>query len=208
MYEDSELKEDGMFHSVGYSPSSHGHEVADWTPLAVSNAQSQQAAEGSLAQFSAARPGHLATTPRAVRYHLTAAQCASECLKFRTCRYFAHEQKLHICEIFEVTEGANAERKIDRDFVSYERLGLKYTALLRQQNLPLRHGTVYFMNADVENVLGYRAVLSSAGTMVDFTPPHPGPLGDVVSDVLVAGGCEVSILQRCVDANSSSVNHR
>lgn len=210
IYEDSQMKQDGMFHGVGYSPGSHGHELVSWLPLTLSNNQSpqQQATTGPLAQFSSARPGHLPTTPKKSLSRKTAAQCASECLELSTCRSFAHEPTLLLCEIFEITESEDTQRKLDRNFVSYERLGVRNTARLRYDNLPLRHGTAYFINVDVQNVLGYRALLSSEGTMVDFSPPHPGHVGDVVSDVFVAGGCQISILQRCVNAVNSSLNHR
>nr|KAG5704401.1 hypothetical protein BaRGS_031107 [Batillaria attramentaria] len=115
VFDDSELVPDRLSHGVGYSPSSHGHEV-------------------------------------------------------------------------EVTEGASAERKPDGHFETYERLGKAYAATLRYENLRLHHGMKYYVNADINNVLGYRAVLTSEGTMVDYTPPEPGPLGHLWRDFLVVGG--------------------
>ena len=96
----------------------------------------------------------------------------------------------------------------DGHYQTYERLGKSYTAILRYENLPLRHGTRYYVNADVENVLGYRATLTSHGTMVDMTPPEPGPVGEVISDNATADGCDASIIQRCEQHVPNSLNHR
>ena len=100
------------------------------------------------------------------------------------------------------------ERKTDGFYQTYERLGKSYAAVIRYENLPLRHGTRYYINADIENVLGYRATLTSHGTMVDFVPPEPGAVGEVMSDNVTAGGCHVSIIQRCEEHVPHSVNHR
>lgn len=208
MFEDSELKQGGLFHGVGYSPSSYGHEVVDWTPLSVSRTAAQNSVAGSLAQFGASRPGRLATSPSKSPRVSSKSQCASECLKMPSCLSFDFEPNRPICEVFDMIEGANAERKLDGYFVTYERVGLAHTAHLRHENLPLRNGTMYYMNVDVQNVLGYRAVLTSQGTMIDFTPPVPGPIGDAMSDEFTADGCHISILQRCVEAMSSTLNHR
>ena len=103
--------------------------------------------------------------------------------------------------------GANAQR-IEGASQIYERLGNSFNAFLRYENLPLRHGTRYYVNVDVENVLGYRSTLTSHGTMVDFVPPEPGPVGEVMSDNVTAGGCDVSILQRCEEHVPNRLNHR
>ena len=132
LYEDSELSNDGLYHSVGYSPSSFG-QVVNWLPLNVSTSMT----------------GH-----------------------------------------------AN------------ERVGKAYTASLRYKDLPLRHGIMYYVNVYVTNVLGYQSTLTSKGTMIDFTPPEPGVVGNVELDVVVADGCTASILQRCVDADQHTLNHR
>nr|KAG5706489.1 hypothetical protein BaRGS_032882 [Batillaria attramentaria] len=52
-----------------------------------------------------------------------------------------YNKYLYDCELQEFTEGASAERKHDGHFVTYERLGKSFTAILRYENLPLRHGT-------------------------------------------------------------------
>nr|KAG5706426.1 hypothetical protein BaRGS_032819 [Batillaria attramentaria] len=64
LFEDSELKTDKLFHAVGYSPSSYGHEVVDWLPLTLSNSQPQPGVSGDLRHFNPARPGRLTSTPK------------------------------------------------------------------------------------------------------------------------------------------------
>ena len=107
-----------------------------------------------------------------------------------------------------VTEGANAERREDADFQTYEMLGKAYTAPLQYNSLPLQQGMVYYVNVNVTNVLGYHSILTSKGTMVDFTPPEPGVIRNASRDVVVADGCGASILQRCVNAEQNVPNHR
>ncbi|XP_076452271.1 uncharacterized protein LOC143287914 [Babylonia areolata] len=208
LFEDSALQGDGLFHGVGYSPSSLGHEVVDWQPLAVHNSQPQPGVSGDLRYFGAPRPGRLSSNPKTSTEAPSTAACASQCLQMPTCVAFVHNPHLPLCELHEVTEGANAERIANDLYLTYERLGKAYTATLRYENLVLRHGVRYYVNADVQNVLGYRATLSSQGTMVDRTPPQPGPVGHVVSDNVTADGCHVSILQRCVEHVTGSLNHR
>ena len=104
--------------------------------------------------------------------------------------------------------GANAERREAHNFVTYERLGQSYAARLNYTHLPLHQGTMYYVNADVTNVLGYHATLTSQGTMADFTPPEPGDVGEVTSDVTMANGCQASLLQRCKHHVHGSLNHR
>jgi hypothetical protein len=48
LFEDSALKTDGVFHGVGYSPSSYGHEVVTWRTLTLYNFQSQYGVVGDL----------------------------------------------------------------------------------------------------------------------------------------------------------------
>ncbi|KAK7460764.1 hypothetical protein BaRGS_00038811, partial [Batillaria attramentaria] len=208
MYEDSPLKTDGLFHGVGYSPSSFGHEVVDWLPLTVSNSEPQPGVSGDLRNFNPPRPGRLTSTPKQSLKTANAESCASKCLRLRTCVSFTYNQLIETCELQEVTEGPNAERKLEDNYETYERLGTSFTAVLHYTDMSLRHGTMYFVNADVENVLGYHSTLTSQGTMVDFTPPEPGPVGATTMDSLASDGCDVSILQRCVDYVPSSRNHR
>jgi hypothetical protein len=65
------------------------------------------------------------------------------------------------------------------------------------EHLNLTHGMVYFFTARVTNVLEYMSYLIGEGTMVDYTPPEPGPVGDVMSDVIHADNCNAAPTQRC-----------
>ncbi|XP_070206105.1 uncharacterized protein [Littorina saxatilis] len=184
------------------------HEVVHWQPLTLHNSLPQPGVSGDLRLFSAPRSGRLSASPKQSVSGDSAATCATACVTLSTCVTFVYNPYLHQCELHEVTEGANAERKADANYETYERLGKSYTAILRYENLLLRHGTKYYVNTDVENVLGYRATLTSQGTMVDMTPPEPGPVGDVTSDYITVGGCNASIIQRCEDHVTNSLNHR
>ena len=208
LYEDSELSYDGLYHAVGYSPSSYGNEVVDWLPLNVSNSVTRGEATGDLGNFGPPRPGRLASTPERSTKTGTVSACASQCAKSLTCLSFSYSQLLGDCELQAVVEGAHAERRTDQHFQTYERVDKARTASLRYENLPLRHGTMYYVNVDVTNVLGYRSTLTSKGAMVDFTPPEPGVIKDAALDVVVADGCAASVIQRCVNTVEGTLNHR
>ncbi|KAL8573311.1 hypothetical protein ACOMHN_032773 [Nucella lapillus] len=208
VYEDSELQWDSLYHGVGYSPSSYGHEVLGWRPLTLHNSQPLSGVSGDLRYFSAPRSGRLSSNPERTAESPSALSCASLCVKTSVCVAFVYNKYLHRCELHRFTEGASAEREPNDLYQTYERLGKSYTATLRYDNLPLRQGTRYYVNADVKNVLGYRASLTSQGTMVDRTPPDPGPVGNARLDNFTADGCGASILQRCEEHVSGSLNHR
>ena len=208
LYEDSGLDHDNLYHGVGYSPGFFGHQVVDWLPLNVSKSMPPQGSSGDLGGFSSPRPGRLTSSPLRSVTSSTAAACATECVKDQRCLSFSYNQFLRQCEVQAVTDGASAERREDADFQTYERLGKAYTASLRYTNLTLHHGMVYYVNADVTNVLGYHSTLTSGGTMVDFTPPELGVIRNASRDVVVADGCGASILQRCVNAEQNVPNHR
>nr|KAG5694401.1 hypothetical protein BaRGS_002255 [Batillaria attramentaria] len=157
---------------------------------------------------AAYRPGRLTSTPKQTLKTESVAACASKCLQLVTCVSFTYNQYAEDCELQEVTEGPNAKRSTAENYETYERLGKSLVAHLRYTDLELNHGNMYYVNADVENMLGYHATLTSLGTMADFTPPEPGPAGKTVLDEILVGGCNASILQRCVDPVTSARNHR
>lgn len=207
MFEDSELQKESLLHAVGYSPSSFGHEVVNWLPLDVSNNQPQTAETGDLKYFSQSRAGRLTSTPFKSVKSPSVHACASECVKQAQCISFSYNKHVQDCELHDVSESSTVGRNDNQYYETHERLGKAYTTRLLYENLPLRHGTMYYVNTNVVNVLGYQSTISSQGTMVDFTPPEPGPVGEVVSDVTVIDGCNASILQRCVN-QVSDLKHR
>ena len=111
-----------------------------------------------------------------------------------------------MCELQAVTEGVFAGRVEDGHFHTYEQLGKGQSAWVELPELALSHGVRYYVNGYVENVLDYRSVLTSRGTMVDHTPPEPGDLGEGAVEVEVevaeesaADRCSASVIQRCQD---------
>ncbi|KAK7498950.1 hypothetical protein BaRGS_00009759 [Batillaria attramentaria] len=207
VYEDSELKDEKLFHAVGYSPSSQGHEVVDWLPLVLTGTVAQSGVSGHLRYFTPSRKGRLATIPLQTLKTSTTADCAAQCVGDVTCVSFSFSELLFTCELQSVTEGVHAKRVEDEHFLTYERLGVGYSAVVEYADLPLRHGVVYYVNSAVENVVDYQSVLTSGGTMADQTPPEPGPLGVGAVDTMVADRCTASVAQRCVDVVNTP-NHR
>ena len=211
LYEDSPLKQDQLFYAVGYSPGSYGHELTGWAPLQLDTTESRAGVAGSLRHFTSPRPGRLERTP--VRSFLSKAThtCADACLAMHTCVSFSYNTHTFTCELQEVTEGVHAGRVMAEHYMTYEKLGKGYSATLRLQDLALRHGARYYVNSWVENVLDYRSVLTSHGTMVDHTSPEPGPLGDGAVEVEEeregSRRCNASIIQRCEEP-SPNLPHR
>ncbi|KAK3083736.1 hypothetical protein FSP39_002337 [Pinctada imbricata] len=109
----------------------------------------------------------------------------------------------------EVVKGPKTKLRISGTYKNYERLGIGQTSYIEYNHLNLTHGTNYYMNAEIGNVLGYKAYLTSYGTMVDFTPPKTGPLGEGYTEEMRADKCSASILQkdRCIDV-TWQMNHR
>jgi hypothetical protein len=71
------------------------------------------------------------------------------------------------------------------------------------------HGQLFLVNAHMTNILGYEGYITGAGTLLDYTCPFPDEalMGEILSDEIVADGCEASILQRCHDVTDAP-NHR
>ncbi|XP_070204336.1 uncharacterized protein [Littorina saxatilis] len=208
VYEDSELKMDELFHSLGFGPGSQGHEVVGWTPLVLQSTHSRDGVEGPLQHFTAAREGRLDFSPETALKTDNVEECAGECLKLYQCVAFSYNAVTYICELQPVVEGVAAQRVKDGHFFTYEKLGKGYSAQVTFTDLPLRHGVRYYVNSQVQNVLDYRSVLTSRGTTVDHTPPEPGYLGEGAVEVPeTADRCSVSIIQRCVDP-ASILTHR
>ena len=61
-------------------------------------------------------------------------------------------------------------------FSHYERLGTGYAVEFTEEELQLEHNLLYFFNLDMTNSLGYRRIISTEGTLTDFTPPETGML--------------------------------
>jgi len=91
------------------------------------------------------------------------------------------------------------------------------TAYYRERHfdfeVDLSHASVYYFNAHATNELGYVGLVSSAGTLVDLTPPEiEGLNGSILTETLTADGCNISTegVAPCTLADDPTpiVNHR
>ena len=48
-------------------------------------------------------------------------------------------------------------------------------------DVPMVHNSLYFLNLFMENELEFEKIISSDGTLVDLTPPHPGSYSNLIS---------------------------
>eukprot|EP00058_Branchiostoma_floridae_P003025 XP_002588513.1 hypothetical protein BRAFLDRAFT_79466 [Branchiostoma floridae] len=74
-------------------------------------------------------------------------------------------------------------------FHNFERLGVGHAVEFRHEDLQLSHDSLYYFNFYLNNALGYVNILTSPGVLADFTPPSPGPLENVIMDVLMTEDC-------------------
>ena len=61
--------------------------------------------------------------------------------------------------------------------------------------LSLQHGRRYYINLRLSNKLGYTNIVSSPPITIDLTPPEPGVLRNVVSDMLLTDGYNASFFK-------------
>lgn len=206
-FEDSPLKDD-HYKAVGYSPGKYGSQFVDWQPLIIGHSATRTGVTGPLKQFTTAREGKLIAYILKTQKTRTVDECAQSCLSYgANCVSFDFEHHSETCDLHDTVQGANAYLRVSGTYSNYERLGSGYSALVEYNDLPLTHGSTYFINTKVSNVLGYDAYLIGEGTLVDFTPPEPGFITNVLKDELVADGCKAAVTQRCIDVTWKE-NHR
>jgi hypothetical protein len=206
-FEDSELTQ---IHNqaLGYSSGMYGSEIIGWKNLSLDSTTHRQGISSDLKYFSVPKDGKLTNTPFAKHITHTPIDCATKCIQSgKKCVSFDYAYFTESCELQHVVEGPNAKLRISGTYMNYERLGVGYNSFERYENLPLEHGHVYFINVKINNVLGYTGYLHSYGTMVDFTPPSPGPLGTDFVEKYKADACNASVSQRCVEVTWKE-NHR
>ena len=207
VYEDSDLMQ---IHSkaVGFSSGTYGSEIKSWENLTLDTSSHRPEIPNNLKYFSVQKDGRLTNTPFAIYVTHTPQDCATECIKSGIrCVSFDYAYLTESCELQHVVEGPNTKLRKSGTYTNYERLGIGYTSFERYENFPLEHGKMYYINARIVNVLGYVGYLHSYGTMVDFSPPIPGPLGSNFQEKFLADGCKASIAQRCVEVTWKE-NHR
>ena len=207
-FEDSNLEK---FHrmAVGYNPGKFGSQVVGWKRLTLNKSIPRKGVPGQLQLFTHPKDGKLvANILNTTSYILGAEQCAASCVSHGyNCISFDYEYHTQTCDLHNVVIGANAYLRISGTYSHYERLGIGYNAAIEYDNLPLEHGAQYFLNVQVNNVLGYQAYLIGEGTLVDFTPPEPGLILNNSFDTFRADGCNAAVTQRCEDVTWKE-NHR
>jgi len=207
-FEDSTLKQ---YHrtAVGYNPGRFGSQVIGWKSLRLDQSSPRTGVSGQLKFFTHPKDGKLvAHVLKTTADVSTAEQCAELCVSYGfNCISFDYEHHTQTCDLHDVVAGANAYLRISGTYSNYERLGIGYNTAIEYDDLPLEHGAQYFLNAQVNNVLGYQAYLIGEGTLVDFTPPEPGLIRNNRSDTLRADGCTAAVTQRCEEVTWKE-NHR
>ncbi|XP_061197209.1 uncharacterized protein LOC133205414 [Saccostrea echinata] len=208
VFDDSQLIETHS-HSVGFSQGEFGNEVVNWDLLLLHSTHKREGStDKHLQYFTVPREGKL-TSMFMRRIKVSSAdECAENCINYgEKCISFDFEFHTETCDLQSVIEGPNAELRISGTYKNYERLGLGYDAFV-SYNISLQHGMKYFINAEVTNDLGYKAFITSKGTMVDYTPPEPVNVGNTTKDYMTVDACNAAITQRCVDVTPRPNNRR
>ena len=207
VFEDSPLV-DIHYKAVGYSAGQFGSQFIDWEELNLDHSVDRADVSGNLKKFTVPREGKLVAFILKTQKTTTPEECASLCINYGSnCVSFDYETHSETCDFHDVVQGANAYLRLSGTYSSYERLGTGYHTPIEYSNLPLKHGTIYFVNTRIRNVLGYDGYLVGGGTMIDFTPPEPGIVGKVSQDILRADNCTAAVTQQCLDTTWKE-NHR
>ncbi|XP_069134862.1 uncharacterized protein [Argopecten irradians] len=194
--------------ALGFSSGQYGSEFIPWDSLDIDKTTARDGVNDELKYFGVPRDGKLTAPNFKSAKARSAVDCAKLCLEYSIkCVSFDYEYHSEICDLHEVVEGPRASLRLSGTYKSYERLGVGHSSYVLYENLDLAHATAYYINAKVNNVLGYTAYLSSVGTTVDFTPPFTGPLGPDAKVTMHASGCSAALTQRCVEVTWNE-NHR
>ena len=207
VFDDSPLV-DTHYKAIGYSAGQFGSQFVDWQPISLDHSVDRIGVSGYLRKFTVPREGKLVAFVLKTQKTSTPEDCARLCISYGTnCVSFDYETHSETCDFHDVVQGSNAYLRLSGTYKSYERLGTGYHSPIEYTNLPLKHGTIYFVNTKVTNVLGYDEYLFGEGTMVDFTPPEPGPVGRTSKDILKADNCTAAVTQQCLETTWLN-NHR
>jgi hypothetical protein len=207
VFEDSPLKEE-HYKAVGFSPGRFGNQFVDWQVIRLDQSTSRDGVTGMLKHFTMPKEGKLVASSLSLNNTSDAEACAQKCINHGSnCVSFDYEHHSETCDLHDVVQGANAYLHIFGTYSHYERLGSGYHTPIEYSGLALTHGSTYFVNTKVRNVLGYDAYLVGEGTMVDFTPPEPGIIRNARQDILRADKCNAAITQQCIDVTWEN-NHR
>ena len=208
VFEDSTLM-DTHYEAVGITNGEQGSDVVPWKTLILKTTSERKTsnANSPLRFFTIGKEGKLTAEKISSSKTDNEENCARMCLNFgKKCVAFDYEHHSETCDLKANVEGPKAELRISGTYKNFERLGVGYSSYI-EHNLDLKHGVIYFLNAEIRNTLGYKGYVSSHGTMVDFTPPEPGPIGNASVDVITFDGCKAAITQRCIEITHVP-NHR
>lgn len=194
--------------ALGYSPGPYGSEVIPWYKLDLHSSSERKGIYSDLKHFSQRREGKLTAIPVKSFETNDETVCATACIDYGTkCVSFDFESHTQTCDLHSVLEGPFASLQKTGTYSNYERIDVGFNSFISYKNVSLDHGAVYYINVVVTNTLGYKSVLSTKGTIIDFTPPEPGHLGLKILDTMKADGCKAAITQRCKDVTWKK-NHR
>ncbi|XP_062598765.1 uncharacterized protein LOC134260192, partial [Saccostrea cucullata] len=203
VFDDSPLMINHTY-AIGLSNGYNGNQFLDWSLFNFSKVATKAKDVGS---FGNGKTGKLTSKPLKSLKATDHTDCAEECINFgEKCISFDYEFHSEICDLHSVIEGPLADVRLSGTYKHFERSDLGSTHSF-EHNLILLHGERYFLNAEITNVLMYKSLLSSKGTIVDFTPPEPHFIGNAIQDELSADKCQASIIQRCEDVTWKN-NHR
>ncbi|XP_078616233.1 uncharacterized protein LOC144884654 [Branchiostoma floridae x Branchiostoma japonicum] len=189
------LKREG----VGYGRKVYGDQVVPWHDVRTTANTAVAATGPALQRFTGGRTGRVISTPIAGMKLDTPEECATECLKHPPTKCLSFNYDYHYkvhklygygqCELLEEIEGHGVEMHEVGHFHNFERLGVGHAVEFRHEDLQLSHDSLYYFNFYLNNTLGYVNILTSPGVLADFTPPSPGPLENVIMDVLMTEDC-------------------
>ncbi|CAH1277633.1 Hypp9726 [Branchiostoma lanceolatum] len=190
-HDDSEIIQ--KLAAVGYGRKVYGDQIVTWhdvittTHTAITGGDATTALE----RFTGPRLGKVISTPVETSRVDIPEQCASECLKRppSKCLSFNYDYGDGDCELLEEIEDHGVEIHEVGHFYNFERLGVGHAVEFRHEDLKLRHNELIYFNLFLNNTLGYVNILTSPGVLTDFTPPSPGPLENVIMDVLMTEDC-------------------
>lgn len=205
VHDDSELEDVGRA-SMGLG--ARKGNVIDWNDFSFNAVGINHDANDDLEHFAQPRLGRLTAPAVATTTVINPLKCASFCLSYGVqCVSFDYNYHSDQCIVMQAIEGPLVQRRVSGSFHNFERIGVGYTALFEHMNMTLNHGEIYYFNAEVKNRLGYTQLMTSKGTLIDFSPPFSGEVGDAKLDVTVTSQCTASFLQQCTDV-SPWPNHR
>lgn len=204
-HDDSKLETNGRA-SVGLG-AGKGNVIA-WYDFSFNAVSMNHEASHDLEHFAPPRLGRLTAPAVATTTVVSPLKCATFCLSYGfQCVSFDYSYHTAQCVVMQAIEGQLVERRVSGSFHNFERIGVGYTAWFEHLDMTLNHGQIYYFNAEVKNVLAYTQLMTSKGTLIDFSPPFPGDVGDAKLDVTIASQCTASFLQRCTNVTPWP-NHR